>query len=124
VSSVSFIQMFTSSALALPSALPLHLSPKSSIRLRYVGLRQLNFQSGTINTHARRIKNPKVPPCFSYLRSTSAIKPPRSSQIQILKSLDFPLLEICWTFPSRIEPLQKSSTYYYLPVIQPVFRVY
>jgi len=95
----------------------------------YVRLKELYFQSVTINTHARRQRNCKVHPCFFVpsflgLPPISAIKPPRP-KILVLRAefltLDFPLLEFSGFFPSRLEPLQISSTYYYLPVIQPVF---
>jgi len=51
-------------ALALPSALPLHLSPMSP--LCSGALKQFSYQSVQINIYARSVKTPKYPVFFAY----------------------------------------------------------
>jgi len=107
------------------------LSLRSTLeRLSWAKLKQLLFQGDQINTHARRVKTPKYPRDFSYLRSWDLIyfsdqdTLPRhfGHSSLISKSLNFTFLKFFWIFPCRLEPHQISSTYYYLPFIQPVFR--
>jgi len=76
-------------ALALPSTLHLHLSPKSPLRyLSYVRLNEFLFQSEPINIYACRVKTPKYPRAFAYhsflgLQLFSAIKPPRPNKDKV-----------------------------------------